>query len=256
MHSIQNFYQSTNMPYPSSWEDVLQGPAYVINLKRRPDRWQQAEEEMKQAGFTNIIRWDAIDYKDTEQCEMAHASLGKPPRHPTFNNDFNDYPGTWGVFLSQTTLWKKIVDEQIPYACIFEDDILFHSKWNELAPVFFRNTEADYDMLFLGSQMEYKSNYQIDRGPVFCLHAYVVTCEGAKRILDHVLSKRAGGIYTIDTMLKVAMEWPKPPFKWLVWNAIHFPCPKANMSSAWKKRNNGLVFQDEKMGTDIRLYTN
>lgn len=242
------------MPYPNTWNDVLNAPSFVINLERRPDRWAQASKEIENAGFENVIRWNAVDYKNTEQCNEAWESLGKPVRHPSFNNDFEDYPGTWGVFLSQTTLWKKIVDEQIPYACIFEDDALFHSQWSELAPVFFQNTIKEYDVLFFGSQFEFQSNYHIDKGPVFCLHAYMVTCEGAKQLLDYVLSKEAGGIYTIDTMLKVAMEWKDPPFKWLVWNSCEFPCTKANMSSAWKKRNNGLVFQDEKMGTDIRVY--
>lgn len=242
------------MPYPEQWEAVLHAPSFVINLERRPDRWEHAREEIENAGFTNIIRWNAVDYKNKEQCAEAYRLIGEPPRHPSFNNDFEDYPGTWGVFLSQTTLWQKIVDENIPYACIFEDDVLFHSKWKELAPTFFQNTARDYDILFMGSQLEFKSEYHIDKGPVFCLHAYIVTCEGAKALLDYVRSKEAGGIYTIDTMLKVAMEWPKPPFQWLVWNSFEFPCQKANMSSAWRKRNNGLVFQDETFGTDIRIY--
>jgi GR25 family glycosyltransferase involved in LPS biosynthesis len=242
------------MPYPATWNDVLHAPAFIINLERRPDRWQQASEEVKKAGFRTIQRWNAVDYKNHEQCEEAYSLLGKPLKHPSFNNDFNDYPGTWGVFLSQTTLWKKIVDERIPYACIFEDDVLFHSKWNELAPTYFQNTEQDYDMLFMGSQFEFFSEYHIDKGPVFCLHAYIITCEGAQQLLNYVTSVQAGGIYTIDTMLKVAMEWKNPPFKWLVWNAFEFPCPKAKMSTAWKKRNQGLVFQDEKFGTDIRVY--
>lgn len=242
------------MPYPNTWNDVLEAPSFIINLDRRPERWSQSFNEVQKAGFKNIQRWHAVDYKNKSQCDEAYTLLGHPPKHPSFNNDFQDYPGTWGVFLSQTTLWKKIVDEHIPYACIFEDDVLFHSQWEKLAPVYFENTTHEYDILFMGSQFEFRSEYHIDKGPVFCLHAYMVTCEGAKQLLDYVMSTEAGGIYTIDTMLKVAMEWKEPPFRWLVWNAFEFPCERANMTTAWKKRNQGLVFQDERMGTDIRVY--
>jgi hypothetical protein len=162
-------------------------------------------------------------------------------------------------------LWKKIADEQIPIATVFEDDILFHTDWATLAPQYFSATPNDYDICFLGAQFEFPSQYHIDRGPVFCLHAYAITHTGAQRLLDYVLSPLPesqggpGGIYTIDTMLKVAMErrpsHPPPPFQWYVWNALFYSCPiRSSMTLHWRKRNSGLVYQNEAMGTDIREY--
>lgn len=243
------------MPYPSTWDEVLEAPAFVINLKRRPDRWLNVCKNIAEAGFKNIQRFEAIDCQDSEQCEKAYTYIGRPPRHPSFNNDFTLYPGTYGVFLSQTSLWKKMVDEDIPYACIFEDDVIFHSMWHDIAHQYFKQTPQEYDILFMGSQFEFNAKYHVDKGAVFCLHAYIITKEGAKTLLDYVTSTEAGGIYTIDTMLKVSMEKYKPAFKWYVWNGSFFPCTRSNMTSVWKKRNNGLVFQDEKSGTDIRVYS-
>lgn len=245
-----------------SWQDILNAPVFVINLERRPDRWAFVAPKVEAAGFTNIQRYNAVDARQPEMCEAAYQSLGAPKRHPTFNRDFDEYPGTYGVFLSQVSLWKKIVDEQIPVATIFEDDAMFHTEWATLAPMYYEQTPKDYDVLFLGAQFEFASKYHVDQGPVFCLHAYTVTLNGAKKLLDYVLSSLPesqggpGGIYTIDTMLKVAMEYRRPPpFKWYVWNGTFFPCPlRSSQSIHWQKRNVGLVYQDEAQGTDIRVY--
>jgi len=246
----------------ANWQDVLNAPAFIINLERRPDRWQSVLPNIENAGFKNIQRYNAVDARHPEACQRVYQALGAPKRHPTFNNDFNDYPGTYGVFLSQVSLWKKIVDEAIPLACIFEDDAVFHTDWATLAPMYYEQTPKNFDVLFMGSQFEFASKYHVDQGPVFCLHAYIVTLEGAKKLLEYVLSTQPesqggpGGIYTIDTMLKVAMEYRRPPpFKWYVWNGTFFPCPlRSSLSIHWQKRNVGLVYQDEAQGTDIRTY--
>jgi GR25 family glycosyltransferase involved in LPS biosynthesis len=239
-----------------TWDTVLTAPAFILNLERRPDRWDAAVANVERAGFRDIQRYAAVDARDSATCATAYAALGSPKRHPSFNRDFDRFPGTWGVFLSQVSLWKKIVDENIPIATIFEDDVVFHTQWDTLAPTYYAHTPMDWDVLFLGSQLEFASKYPIDRGPVFCLHAYTVTQSGAKKLLDYVTSPYPGGIYTIDTMLKVAMEQCRPPpFQWYVWNGTFFPCPLREAQSVhWKKRNSGLVYQDERLGTDIREY--
>jgi hypothetical protein len=66
-----------------------------------------------------------------------------------------------------------------------------------------------------------------------------------------------GGIYTIDIMLIEAMKRKtQQPFRWCVWNTWMYPCPLRNkMSPIWRKRNGGIVFQNEDFGTDVREYT-
>jgi GR25 family glycosyltransferase involved in LPS biosynthesis len=251
----------------TEWQTFLKCPAFVINLDRRPERWKSTEAELKKAGFTDIRRVSAVDAVcHPENAERSYRVLGSPPRHPTFNRDFDIYPGTFGCFLSHLTLWKYIIDHEIPYAFVFEDDIEFHSEWMRLGPEYYRHmppTEA-YDILYLGSQFETHQRMPsaIDSVPVFCTHAYAMPLAGVRRLYKYILNTLPesqggnGGIYTIDIMLIEAMKKKSlRPFRWLVWNSWFYSCQKRDkMSPVWHKRNGGLVFQAERFGTDIREY--
>ena len=233
------------------WKSILAAPSFVINLDRCKWRLSATLSRVQNAGFTNVKRFSAIDASNPKLLEEKWDALGKPLKNSIFDPEFLTFLGKQGVCLSQIFLWKKIVDEQIPISTIFEDDVMFHPQWAELAPLYWGQTPPSWDVLFIGSQHEFNSTFHVDKGPVFCLHAYIITLEGAKRLLNNVLS-RPGGLYTIDTMLKVEMDLNTKSFQWYVWNGKLFPCSEAEMPNGWSKRNNGLVFQDESFGTDVR----
>jgi GR25 family glycosyltransferase involved in LPS biosynthesis len=48
--------------------------------------------------------------------------------------------GSCGCALSHKRLWKKIVDEDIDRAIVFEDDVIFHEKFRKLMPFFWKQT--------------------------------------------------------------------------------------------------------------------
>ena len=50
----------------NSWTDVLKGPCSVINLDRNPQRWEDVQEKIIKAGFTNFERFSAVDGKNPE----------------------------------------------------------------------------------------------------------------------------------------------------------------------------------------------
>lgn len=241
------------------FEDLIKSPAFVINLERRQDRWNHTKEALRQAGFRDVQRFRGVDGQNAEELQSAWSDTfgADAVINMSYDAEFADYKGKQGVLLSQVRLWKYIVDNQIPVASIFEDDVIFHSQWADLAPTYLGKTPPDWDILFMGSQIEFASRAHIDRGPVFCLHAYCVTLEGARKLYDFVMNARTatgGGIYTIDTMLKVHMHHPRPCFNWYVWNGTFFPDPKREMAGGWTKRNHGLVFQDVQFGSDVRQY--
>lgn len=239
-----------------NFESLLKAPSFVINLSRRPDRYSHTLSELQKAGFMDIRRFDAVDGSDATVLEEAwSATIPRPVINLHYDAEFNTYKGKQGIFLSQVRLWKHIIDMKLPYACIFEDDISFHAQWSALAPLYFTKTPIDWDVLFMGSQMEFKSTAHIERGPVFCLHAYMVTLEGARKLYQLVMDQAyTSGVYTIDTMLKVHMETRSPSFSWYVWNGKPFHDPKCEMAKGWTKRNQGLVFQEEHFGSDVREY--
>lgn len=102
---------------------------FVINLKRRPDRLAQFFER--------------CPFPQNE-IEIVHGFDGKNPQleseeeQEMFNTRFNAKqsipcqvrnPGEKGVFISHVRIWKKMMNENIHSALIFEDDALFNSNF-------------------------------------------------------------------------------------------------------------------------------
>lgn len=223
----------------------LKAPCKVINLKKNTARWNISKERIQDAGFRNIERFDAIDKNNLEaNWKLLNNPVIASQKDPCFYK----FPGKQGCFLSHILIWKDIIEKEIPVTTIFEDDVLFHDRWKEIAPVYFKNTPQNYDILYLGSQFEMVSNFHVDRVPVYCLHAYVITYEGAKKLYNMIL-KNDIGVYTIDCMLLDFMK--NNSFKWSVWNGYKFFPSKEKMSPQWAIRNHGLVYQDEVFGSDI-----
>ena len=243
---------------PKTWDAILNSKCFIINLDRNPERWADVQDKIKNAGFKNAERWKAVDAKNPEDLKKNWEIFNNPP-FASWDQEFVQYPGKQGCFLSHMNIWKKIIDERIPCVTIFEDDVLFHPKWLELAPQYFENTPKDFDVLYMGAQFEFASQFHIDRGPVFCTHAMIVTYNGAKKLYDMCL-KHKGGVYTIDCMIIDMMKYKlmkkdsQFPFPWYVWNGRFFSTDMVHMPKGWTKRNSGLVFQDESYGSEVRQW--
>jgi GR25 family glycosyltransferase involved in LPS biosynthesis len=231
-------------------------PCKVINLDRNPERWSTCQARLKEAGFSNFERVSAVDALDKDALAAAWNELGNP-LFASWDTEFVSYPGKQGCFLSHVRLWKEMVDKGIEQMVVFEDDVLFHKDWLQLAPQYCKSTPKDFEVLYLGAQFEFTSTHHIDRGPVFCTHAMVLTLGGVKKLLKLILEK-PGGVYTIDCML---IDYMKDycrryrfnrntdlPFVWYVWNGF----ARIEMPNGWTKRNCGLVYQDEAFGSEVR----
>lgn len=232
----------------------------VINLDRNPERWEICEKRLQAAGFKNYKRVSGVDARNPEELKKEWELWGNPT-FAKWDQEFVSYPGKQGCFLSHVKLWKEIVDNKIEKMVILEDDVLFHSDWSNLAPEYLKNTPSDFDVLYLGAQFEFPSTHHIDRGPVFCTHAMVITLAGAEKLLNLVF-KHPNGVYTIDCMLIDCMKQyyknlrlnrnTTLPFKWYVWNGLFYPTEMKDMPKGWTKRNCGLVYQDERFGSEVR----
>lgn len=230
----------------NSFKDLLNQQCSIINLEKKTERWLTVVNRIKDAGFTSIHRFDAIG---SNRLQQGWAILNNPSFAHNKDVFFQHVLGKQGCFLSHMLLWKEIIEKQIPFMTIFEDDILFHELWNTIAPMYFDMTPKDFDILYLGSQFEKASKYHIDRVPVYCLHAYVISLKGATKLYNMILNNPEG-VYTIDGILLEFMY--KDAFNWYVWNGSTFYPSNIKMQNhRWVVRNNGLVFQDETFGTDI-----
>ena len=245
------------MSPPATWQDVINGPAFIINMSECKDRLSISKKRIHDAGFAFVTRWNAVDARDANALAAGWARHGTPKFDPT-DEEFVSYKGKQGCFLSHVDLWKYIIDNNIDSAMIFEDDVSFHYMWEQLAAKYYEATPKDYDLLYMGSQIDMMVKSHILRTPVFCTHAYLITKDGARACMD-ALFGAAAGVRTIDCMLidmmkGAVLRQETCPFKWYVWNGTLFPDPAANEDPGWATRNSGLVFQDVKFGSFVRQW--
>jgi len=253
--------------YPETWKGFLEAPVFVISLARCEDRWETTRGRLADAGFMDVHRWDAVDASG--DCGTEALTSGWL-RHGTPKMDFSDqefcisYRGKQGCMLSHLDLMAHAISERIPYFIVMEDDVLFHPQWPALAPAFYDATPKDYDLLYMGSQLEATSQYSIVRLPCFCTNAMAMTLAGAEKVYRFLLSQPRG-VRTIDCMLKdhqtaiiaavaagTGAAGTRAAFEWYVWNGALFPTESAVMDKDWTKRNTGLVFQDVAFGSEVR----
>ena len=245
---------STAASHPRSWPAVLEAPAFVINLEARPERLVASVDEVRRAGFRDVRRFAAINAYDPDVLQEAWRARGSPA-FAAWDEEFTALPGKQGCFLSHLALWDEIIASGLPFACVFEDDVLFHQHWSRLAPTYFDFTPADYDILYFGSQIVVAGTGLVRRVPGYCTHAYLVTNEGARRLRSLLLDD-PNGVATIDIML-IQHQWQDhignraAPFAWYAWDGTTFPDQRATGHPRWEIRNTGLVFQDYAFGSDV-----
>lgn len=237
-----------------TWEEILSGPIFVINMDKSPDRLKLTTTRLTEAGFTNIHRFQAVDASKLDMLLTEWVKHGNRDRiNYQRDPDFRKYIGKQGCYLSHANIWKHMIDHNIPYAFVVEDDILFHPLWNKLAEKYYLHTPTDWELIYAGCQMSYPSKYYIDRVPVYCTHAMLLTNNGAKKLYEHFVKNPINGIYTIDNMLYDLQKEGKFPLEYYVWNGKLYETDVGNnMVKGWDRRNHGLIFQDDKLGSYIK----
>ena len=152
-----------------------------------------------------------------------------------------------GTLLSHMGVWKHIIDAKIPWAIIWEDDVLFHKDWATLAPAYFEGTPKDYDLLYMGHHCGCGRPFQILKVPVYCSHAMVVSLNGAKTIYERFLTE-PNGVRTIDCLINhfmmQALTENKAFCNWYAWNAEMYPDETASKHPQHAHKDVGLVFQE------------
>lgn len=234
---------------------LFETPCFVINMDRSPDRWATALQRIRAAGFQNICRWRAVD-GSSDDLSAAWASLIPFRKTSTPFEPNGLSPGMAGCALSHLLLWKYMCDHKIERAVVFEDDVVFHERFSELAPDYAGLTPEGWNMLFLGAQpnQDFDVTKQVVSPSVYCTHAYVVTREGAHALLCNIMSwPRA--FRAIDNMITEIMRHPDTPLRWYLWNAYMHPSPmRKDPNGVYEWRNCGLVFQDWRYATTIGTY--
>lgn len=249
-------------------ENILNKPAFVIHLKQKaPERTEFFTKNILNAGYSNMIIFEAVDASNPEIKEQAMAMF---PKIPGFDKELSN--GQIGCCLSHFKVLLHIIKNKIDIATIFEDDVHFHPNWSILSKNYYQHTPKNFDIIFIGNQINPQSN-KISQEPTFCTHGYIVTLQGAKKLLNALImwdyynfkNYQPGwdliGLYNIDIMIKniqerILSKKLKPLFNWYCWNGTYHPCQHNKLPLRGNDtRNSGLVFQCDLFETMIHNCT-
>jgi GR25 family glycosyltransferase involved in LPS biosynthesis len=218
--------------------------------ERSPERREICKSRVENAGYKNIIIFDGVNSSNQDDVNDAKKLF---PRLPRFHPEVS--PGQLGCSLSHLKVLRHIVINNIEAATIFEDDALFHPNWNIISKRYYYHTPKNYDMIYMGNQMNTDSN-KINTEPAFCLHAYIVTLLGARKLLNCIIqwdyyNQGLSGLVTIDIILidiqkRIKEKKLRELFTWYCWNGTYHPCEynRLPLRCNMEERNSGLVFQD------------
>jgi hypothetical protein len=197
---------------------------WVVNLKRRPERWEQTRQRLENIGI-KAERWDATDSEDP----------GFAAIHKSFETNIS--PGEMACSISHRSLWKHLLDKGVSHALIFEDDI-FVAPGITLEDIENTiNTCRGFNILYLGycGITLPKSNEGSVIGGAACTHAYVVSREGLKGLMEIPVTHKI----PIDITIWHFCD------KNLCFRAKHVPCGKTANSTM------GLINQDSNILSDL-----
>lgn len=213
-----------NLP---SVTQVLNSPSFVVCLKRNKARFFHTKKLLNKAGFKNVFPFEAVDgvsMRDSDdewdrRLAPIAKSLGLPDKHM---EGISGGGGQFGITLSTLTLWGWLAISNKPGMMVFEDDALPRPDFPKVFPAYWESiVEPHLDMVYVGSQVHpndlenhlHSSGYYVN-SPAQCLHAYYVTRDCAKKVLDflpvwakcrqrHIEQKNTNIYGPIDTFLNM-----------------------------------------------------
>ena len=179
----------------------------VINLNRRPDRWESFQE--KEGGkFLRYHRFEAIDGSLLEPTEQLQRIFD--------GNDYNMREGMVGCALSHIKLYIELINSDTDIYCIFEDDIDFVPQFQEKFEHLLSILPKEWDLCYLGHHVwkHYRTPEiydkekfpQVEKWSMLTslersmggTGGYIITKKGARKLLEFINSE--GMTNGIDTM--------------------------------------------------------
>jgi GR25 family glycosyltransferase involved in LPS biosynthesis len=171
---------------------------YIISLDgAKPEMQNRTLSGLQKLNFSNQTgyeihpAWNGVEYGAPEgYAAYSKWNLGE--------NTWNDWwkrdviPGEIGCMVSHIHVWERIVEEGLERTLVLEDDFLGNGEMGTLD-----EPTVDFDIAYLGRWKISKKAEEESIGgswvkPVasYCTHAYVVTLEGAKKLLNNYKIKQ------------------------------------------------------------------
>lgn len=102
-------------------------PIFVINLERSSDRRESIASQLASIGIDFEI------FPATDGTKLSESELAKYDEQYVSGQIARPMsPSEVGCYLSHTRLWRKIVEEDIPWAVVLEDDLDIHDGLTDI----------------------------------------------------------------------------------------------------------------------------
>lgn len=155
-------------------DDTIFDNVFLINLERKKDRLEKTLERLKKINIVPKI-FKAMDAKNEHISNYYNEITSKRTI------------GEFGCYLSHKYLWEYIYSLNIPYAIIFEDDIIFDDSLKREHILDIVNKSKGFNILFLGHCYSNYNNFTSPNskvGTALCTNAYIITRQAIKKLLD------------------------------------------------------------------------
>jgi len=157
-------------------------PIYIINLERKPERYQYVKQQLDNMGLTNYQRWLGVDGFKTDKEDILKVGISE--------DLYNKGKGLAGCAASHAQVWKHLVDTKADWTLILEDDANFHPHFLQLFTKYWQQVPTRAKIVYVGhccgEEEEKKSKTSIIETGVMCNHGYMLSWVGAKYLLDNL----------------------------------------------------------------------
>ena len=176
--------------------NVLDIPAYCINLDKRKDRWVKFSEQPAIKEMTQLKRFSAVDgskinifdnelistktvYNITNKTRRSHTEI--------------DAVGAIGASISHATVWKEFLDTNKEYCIIFEDDIIVPVNFKDMirtASESLRDLKDEFHVWLIHYGIFVNNTYKVVQGDwltptkFFGMGCYILSRKGAEKLLQ------------------------------------------------------------------------
>ena len=174
--------------------------SFCISLYSHPDRWEKMENRFKQINL-DVSRFRATD--KLEQIDAPYVSyLSEKQRLCT---------------QSHINVWRHIVEKNLAYALILEDDACFDKEWKAKLDSFLKQiNDPDLDAIFLNASepLDQINIWKLADEQYLC-GGYILTFKGAKILLDSF-----SGCYFMSDWMTTRLQKLRHSYTYFPWLII------------------------------------
>lgn len=169
-----------------SYDTIAQSKILIVNLPRRKDRRERLKGQLDTQGINNYLFIDAVDGRDIDIHNNGDIEDKTRPK------------GVYGCYLSHMKVWDYIVDNDLEYALVLEDDVNIENDFiNKVDSLIdsLKSKGKEWDILYIGINCFDKcignyvddNAYYITTQPYWGTQSYIIKKEAIMKISDNIL---------------------------------------------------------------------